>query len=97
MERIKFFTNEEEEMKDLIAFTDKVMLLGSQNNPKMLYTTDYDFMEILTPKTMKAQEIAHKMKQKVKTTDNDYLEDVKAGEVIKYGGVLKMSQKALRL
>ena len=83
MNRFNFFTKEENEMRKLISFTDKVLLLGSQNNPKMLYTTDYDFMEILTPKTMKAQEIAQKMKQKVKTirnTDNVYLGDVKAGE-----------------
>ena len=83
MERIQFFTKEEREMKDLIAFTDRVVLLGSQNNPKMLYTTDYDFMEVLTPQIMTSKAIATVMKQKVnhiRQHDNVYLGDVKAGQ-----------------
>jgi hypothetical protein len=83
MNRFNFFTKEENEMRKLISFTDKVLLLGSQNNPRMLYTTDYDFMEILTPRTMKTAEIVKLMKNKVKkirNMDNVYLGDVKAGE-----------------
>jgi hypothetical protein len=83
MNRFNFFTKEENEMRKLISFTDKVLLLGSQNNPKMLDTTDYDFMEILTPRTMKTTEIVKLMKNKVKkirNMDNVYLGDVKAGE-----------------
>lgn len=83
MNRFNFFTKEENEMRKLISFTDKVLLLGSQNNPRMLYTSDYDFMEILTPRTMKSEEIVKLMKNKIKkirNMENVYLGDVKAGE-----------------
>ena len=84
MNRINFFTNEENEMMELITFSNNVSLLGGQNNPKMLYTTDYDFMEILLPKTMSTKEIVRLFQQKVRQLrkrENVYLGDVKVGEL----------------
>ena len=86
MNRIQFFTNEENDLMGIISFTNNVILLGSQNNPRMLYTTDYDFLEVITPHKMKTKTIVEMMKSKVKRIrqlDNVYLGDVKAG---KYDG-----------
>jgi hypothetical protein len=68
----------------LITFSTHVSLLGGQNNPKMLYTTDYDFMEILTPQSMTTDKIVSLFQQKVRQLrkrENVYLGDVKVGEV----------------
>ena len=84
MNRIDFFTNEETEMMDLITFSNNVALLGSQNNPKMLFTSDYDFMEILTPQMMTTKKIVELFQQKIRqirNRENVYLGDVKAGKL----------------
>jgi hypothetical protein len=84
MNRIDFFTNEESEMMDLITFSNNVALLGSQNNPKMLFTSDYDFMEILTPQMMTTKKIVELFQQKIRqirNRENVYLGDVKAGKL----------------
>lgn len=84
MNRIDFFTNEESEMMDLITFSNNVALLGSQNNPKMLFTSYYDFIEILTPQMMTTKKIVELFQQKIRqirNRENVYLGDVKAGKL----------------
>ena len=81
--RIDFFTQSEKKIKDLLLFKGDFILAGSKADPRLIYTSDYDFNQTLLKSKVPAKELVKELQSKVKKikkAKNVYLGDVKAGE-----------------
>ena len=83
-ERIMFFTETEKKIKDLLLFKGDFNLVGSQADPRLHFTSDYDFNQTLLKSKVPAKDLVKQLQakvRKIKKAKNVYLGDIKAGSV----------------
>lgn len=98
MNRYQFLTNEEQEILEDISFSTNPHLLGSQADPRMIYTMDYDILETFSKSKFEEGQISATLQRKIPVLESRSgytIGDIKIGQDNK-GDPLRWTPKEIK-